>query len=319
MSTLPLEQTDRERERERDRDRATITYKPLSPGQLALRRFRRNKLGIFGAILMSVFLFTAIFAPLIAPHTYDKTNLFKPTVQPGQLPEHPLGTDELGRDFLSRLMYGARTSLTVAGLVQVFVLILGVTLGFAAAWFGGIVDFLISRLLEVVGSLPGLLFQILIVILLKQTIDNSVLVVVVAIGLLAWPIYVRLVRAQVLTLKERDFVEATRSLGGDAWFIATRHVLPNIVSPLIVAVTSSIGLTGFITAESTLSLFGYGINDPIPSWGKMVGESVKFIQRFQYLAILPIVCLTFLILGVSFFGDGLRDALDPSSDRMNVK
>jgi ABC-type dipeptide/oligopeptide/nickel transport system permease subunit len=292
-----------------------VAYRPMSPTQLAIRRFRRNKAGIFGGLIVLAFLFAAVFADFIAPFPYDKTHLFKPTAPPGRFAEHTLGTDELGRDMLSRLIYGARTSLVVALSTQVFVMVLGVALGFLAGWFGGWADFVITRLLEVTGSLPGLLFQILIVILLGQTIKNSTLVVILAIALLAWPIYVRLVRAQVLSYKERDFVEAARSLGASDSSIAFRHILPNIAAPLIIAVSSSIGLTGFITAESTLSLFGYGINEPIPSWGKMVGDSVKYLQRFQYLAILPIVCLATLITGFSFFGDALRDAIDPSADR----
>ncbi len=297
----------------------TASHASLSPRALVWRRFKRHRMGIVGAVITAIFVFVALFAPLIAPHPYDRTNLFKPTVLPGQLAEHPLGTDELGRDFLSRLIFGSRVSLTVAIAVQVIVLVIGVTLGFMSGWFGGAVDFVISRLLEVVGSLPGLLFQILIVLLLQRHIQDSVLVVVIAVAVLAWPIYVRLVRAQVMSLKEREFVEAARSLGASPSFIATRHILPHLVGPLVVSVTSAIGLTGFITAEATLSFFGYGINEPLPSWGKMIGDSVRFIQRFQYLAIYPVACLMLLILGVSFLGDALRDALDPTSDRAQAK
>ncbi len=288
-------------------------------GALAWRRFARHRMGLIGAAITIGFVAVAIFAPLIAPHPYDKTNLFKPTVPPGRLPEHPLGTDELGRDLLSRLIFGARVSLTVAAAVQVVVLMVGLLLGFAAGWLGGVVDFVIGRLLEVIGALPGLLFQMLIVLLLQRYTQDSVLVVVVAIAALAWPIYVRLVRAQVMTVKEREFVEAARSLGAGTAFIAVRHILPHLTGPLIVAITSAIGLTGFITAEATLSFFGYGINEPLPSWGKMIGDSVRFIQRFQHLALYPVLCLMLLILGVSFLGDALRDALDPTSERVGAQ
>jgi ABC-type dipeptide/oligopeptide/nickel transport system permease subunit len=287
-----------------------LQYKILTPFQLAWRRFRRNKMGYVGLFIVTAFMFLALFANFIAPFPYDRTNLSNVFKAPGVNPANVLGTDDLGRDLLSRLIYGARTSFIVATTAQVVALVVGVSLGFLAGWYGGWVDFLINRLIELVGSLPGLLFQILLMTLL----GNGLTQITFVIAVLAWPGFVRLVRAQVLSFKERDFVTASHSLGASTASIAFRHILPNIINPLIVAI--SFGIPGFITAEAGLSFLGYGLNEPIPSWGKMVGQSGQYLQRFTYLMVLPAACLAVLVLGFAFLGDALRDALDPSSDRV---
>lgn len=287
------------------------TYKPLSPSQLAWRRFRRNKLAIIGLIIVLAFGFIGIFAPLLAPHPYDKTSLFQQWSPPGALPQFALGTDMLGRDILSRLVWGLRTSMIVSVSATVFVVVVGLSLGFVSGYFGGTWDFLLNRLFEVMGSLPGLLFQILLMLLL----GNGVIQVTIAISVLAWPGLARLVRAQVLAYKERDFVTASYSLGANTGFVALRHLLPNILNPLVIAV--SFAIPTFIAAEAGLSFLGYGINEPMPSLGKMVGDIGQYLSspRYLYVGIIPTVVLALLVLGFSFFGDGLRDALDPSSDR----
>lgn len=286
-------------------------YNPLSPTQLALRRFRRNPLAIIGLAIVLLFLFTGIFAPVISPFEYDKTNLFKTWAPPGKFPENPLGTDDLGRDILSRLIWGARTSLIVIAGATVVVVGLGLLLGFLSGYFGGAWDFVLNRLFEVIGSLPGLLFQILFMLLL----GNGVLQVTLAITLLGWPSLARLVRAQVLSYRDRDFVQAARSLGAGTGFIMLRHLFPNILNPFIVAL--SFAIPGFIAGEAGLSFLGYGINEPIPSWGKMVGSIANYLSstRYLYVGIIPTIALALLVLGFSFFGDGLRDALDPNADR----
>jgi len=284
-------------------------FKVLTPFQLALRRFRRNKLGVIGAVIVAIFLFCAAFANFVAPHTYDRTNLANVLKEPGQSPGNPLGTDDLGRDVLSRLIYGARTSFIVAMVTTVSATLISIILGFLAGWFGGWVDFIIIRIIELVGSLPGLLFQILLMSLLK----NGIWQVTFVIAVLSWAGGVRLVRAQVLSFKEREFVVAAQSLGASLPSLAMKHVLPNIINPLIVGISFSI--PGVIGAEAGLSFLGYGINEPIPSWGKMVGSAGQYLQRYTYLMLLPSACLATLVLGFAFFGDALRDALDPSSDR----
>lgn len=291
-----------------NQDTVERQYKPLSPMMLAWRRFRRNRLAIIGFCIVALFTFVAVFAPVIAPFPYDRTsyNVFRP---PGYLPQHILGTDEAGRDFLSRIIWGANTSLTVGVTAQVFVLIVGLTLGFASAWFKGWVDFVVNRLIEVVSSMPGLLFQILIMAL----IGNGTMNVTFAIAILAWPGMVRLVRSQVLQYKEREFIDAARSMGASAPFIAVRHILPNILNPLLVSIT--FGIPGFMLAEAGLSFLGRGILEPTPSWGKMLGIAGSYVQSYTYMALIPTVLIVVMFIGFSFFGDGARDALDPASDR----
>ncbi len=286
---------------------AAAAAKINSPLQLAWIRFRRNKLGLVGALIVALFVFIGAAAPIIAPYPYDKAG-FKFNQTPGQLPGHPLGTDQAGRDFLSRMIYGARTSLAIAVGVLLIVTVLGLTLGFLAAWFGGPVDFLISRIVEIFVAIPPLLFQMLLILVLGGTMFN----VILAIALLAWMELARLVRGQVLSWREREFIDAARSLGVSTPMIAFRHVLPNILTSVVIALTFA--LPAAILAEATLSFFGLGINDPIPSWGKMVGSAIQFanlLQQYWHLGILPAGALSIVMLGFSFFGDALRDALDP--------
>ena len=286
---------------------SVVIGKPLSPARLALRRFSRNRLGLIGTVIVALFVLCAIFAPIISPHDYQNTSAINAYKAPGESPEYLLGTDESGRDVLSRLIWGARTSLIVSLAAQAIMLVLGLVLGFSAGWFGGWIDFVVNRLIEVFVALPALLFRILVVIVLGGGITNLIL----AISLLAWPELARLVRAQVLGYRGREFVEASHALGSSTTEIALRHVLPNILNPLIVAITFSI--PSVIILESSLSFLGYGINEPTPSWGKMVGGAANYIQSYWHLGILPTICLSIVMIGFSFFGDAVRDALDPRS------
>lgn len=287
---------------------AERVYKPLTPFQLALRRFRHHKLAMVGIVIVFLFFFVGIFAPIISPYPYDKTSI-QVFYAPGKTPEHILGTDNVGRDYLSRVIWGANTSLIVSISVQSFCLVIGLALGFMAGWFGGVWDYVLSRIIEVTGAMPGLLFQILIMTLLGNGIWN----VIFAIAILSWPGFVRLVRAQVLAYRSRDFMEASRALGASTAFIAWRHMLPNILNPLLIAI--SFGIPGFIVAEAGLSFLGRGINDPVPSWGKMLADAGTYVSSYIYMGLIPTVIIIVIIIGFSFFGDGVRDALDPQSDQ----
>jgi len=285
--------------------------KMSTPLQLAWARFRRNKLGIVGAVIVFLFIFVGIAAPAISPYPYDKIG-FKFNQPPGVLPANPIGTDNAGRDFLSRLIYGARTSLLIATGVLAISLTIGLTLGFISAWSGGVIDFAINRIIEIFVAIPALLFQMLLILVLGGTMLN----VILAIAVLGWMEMARLVRGQVLSWREREFIDAARSLGVSTPSIAFRHILPNILNSVVVAVTFA--LPAAILAEATLSFFGLGINEPIPSWGKMVGVAISFANRLQqywHLGILPAGLLSLVMLGFSFFGDALRDALDPRASR----
>ncbi len=291
---------------------APAPARPSTPVQLAWARFRRNRFGVIGAVIVFLFVFVGLAAPIISPYRYDKTNVLQANKPPGSIPGHLLGTDNVGRDMLTRLFWGARTSLTVAAGVQLVTLGIALTLGFLAGWFGGTVDFVVSRIIEIFTAIPALFFQIFVIIVLGGGIIN----VILAIALLGWVELARLVRAQVYSWKEREFVEAARSLGVDTVTIAVRHILPNISNSIIIAITFSLPAT--ILAEAGLSFLGFGINDPHASWGKMVGVSVQYFNRltqFWHLALLPSAILSFVMVGFSFFGDALRDALDPRSGR----
>ena len=276
--------------------------------QDATRRFFRNRLAIVGFSIVAIFLLIAIFAPLLAPFPYDKAYFDRARLFPFQHPEHPLGTDDLGRDYLSRLIFGARTSLMVALFVQAIALLIGVPLGALSGYFGGRTDFIITRIIDVMTAFPSLLFAILV----SSVMSGGFSTVVVALSITSWIGIARLMRAQMLSLREQEYVNAARALGASQWRIITQHIMPNAISPLIVAVT--FGIPATIFAEAGLSFLGFGVNDPIASWGKMVGVSSAYVRVYWHMALFPTLAIALTMLGFSFMGDGLRDALDPKQD-----
>lgn len=273
--------------------------------QDAVRRFFRNRLAVMGFVIVVFFLFLAIFADVIAPYRYDKVDFTKVRLFPFIDPAHPLGTDELGRDMLSRLIYGARTSMIVGLSVQTVAVVIGVTLGGLAGYLGAKVDFLISRLIDVMTAFPGLLFAILLITVAGGGLRN----VVIALSITSWIGIARLTRGQILSLREKEFIEAARCLGVSGRRIIFGHLVPNSLSPLLVAV--SFGIPAAIFGEAGLSFLGIGVNDPIASWGKMVGSSQAYISVYWHMGLFPTLMIAISMLGFSFMGDGLRDALDP--------
>ncbi len=275
-----------------------------TPGYLAWRRFKRNKAGVIGLILVIIMMSFALIVSVTQP--FPNTSVLDASLLPGEDPAHLLGTDIAGRDMVGLLAWGTRTSIVIAIAAEVFVMAISIFLGFVAGWFGGVLDYLVTRVIEVFVAIPPLLFQPLFMIILGATLPNLVL----ALGILAWTEPTRLVRAQTLVYRDREFVNASRGLGANTSSIATMHVLPNIMNPFIVSVSMSI--PAIILGESTLSFLGYGLSENMPSLGKMIGISWQYIQAYWHMALLPTACLSILMLGVSLFGDGLRDALDPA-------
>ncbi|MEZ4672666.1 MAG: ABC transporter permease [Caldilineaceae bacterium] len=271
----------------------------------AMRRFSYNRLAMAGLVVVAFFLFLAIFADVIAPYPYDQADFTKVRLFPFVDPAHPLGTDEVGRDFLSRLIYGARTSMSIGIIIQALALLVGIPLGGMAGYLGGKFDFVVVRLIEIMTAFPGLLFTILIV----ASFGGGFTMVVFALSVTSWVGIARLVRGQVLSIREKEFIEAARCLGAKQRDVIIRHLLPNILSPLLVAIT--FGIPGAIFGEAGLSFLGIGINDPIASWGKMVGISQAYVKVYWHLALFPTLAIALAMLGFSFVGDGLRDALDP--------
>ncbi len=273
--------------------------------QDAVRRFLRNRLAVLGLCIVGTFVFMAVFADLIAPYPYDRVDFTKVRLFPFEDPAHPLGTDDVGRDYLSRLIYGARTSMIVGLSVQSVAVIIGVTLGGLAGYLGGKVDFVIMRLIEVMTAFPGLLFAILLV----TVAGGGLLNVIIALSVTSWIGIARLTRGQLLSLREKEYVEAARAIGVSKARVIRSHLIPNALSPLLVAV--SFGIPAAIFGEAGLSFLGIGVNDPIASWGKMVGISQAYISVYWHLALFPTILIALAMLGFSFMGDGLRDALDP--------
>jgi oligopeptide transport system permease protein len=277
--------------------------------QDATRRFFRNRLSVLGLAIVLFFLFLAVFADVLAPYPYDKADFANVRVLPMVNPQYPLGTDEVGRDYLSRLIYGARTSMTVGITIQLIALMIGVPLGGLAGYLGGAVDFVVSRLIDIMTAFPGLIFAILVITLF----GGGMWMVIFALSITSWIGIARLTRAQILALREKEYVEAARALGVRQRDIIFRHLVPNTLSPLLVAV--SFGIPAAIFGEAGLSFLGIGINDPIPSWGKMVGISGAYVRVSWHLALFPTLAIALSMLGFSFVGDGLRDALDPKMSR----
>ena len=269
----------------------------------AMRRFRRNRLALAGLLVVLALVFMAVFADVIAPYPRDEISLEE--VHQGPSVKHPMGTDMVGRDYLTRIIHGARTSMAVALFVMAITFTIGIPLGSFAGLRGGRADFLIMRLVDVATALPGMLFAIFVMAVLGTGFFN----VVLALAVISWVLACRLVRGQFLALREEDFITSARCIGAGELRVIFRHMLPNALAPLVVAL--ALGIPGVIFGEAALSYLGMGINDPIPSWGKMVSASLGYLRTYPYLALWPTLMIAIAMLSFTFVGDGLRDALDP--------
>jgi peptide/nickel transport system permease protein len=274
------------------------------------RRIRRQPLAVIGMALLILFVGMALLAPLLAPYNPAAIDLNHRLAAPGHA--HWFGTDELGRDIFSRTLYGARLSLLVATSVVACSLLLGLILGGIAGYYGGVLDTLLNVfVMNAFLALPGILLAIAFVAFLGPGLVNLIL----ALSIGGWVGYARLVRAQVLAVREREFVEAARSLGANDLRIFTRHILPNILQPVIVQ--SAIGMAGAVLAEATLSFLGLGVPPPAPSWGSMLNDARSHLFDAPHLVLFPAMAVMLCVLSFNFLGDALRDYLDPRT-RMSI-
>jgi len=289
----------------------------------AFSRLRRNKLAMVGLVLVAALFIMGAIGPLIAPHKFYVLDVAAIT-ENGFRPLHPfeplsmrtghiLGTDDQGRDSLSRALDGAQISVSVALVVQFVVLLIGLPIGALAGWLGGRLDNLLMRFTDVMYAFPDLLLIILMSVTFRNTWFgqqfNGLLLVFVAIGLTSWVTVARLVRGQLLSLKEMEFVEAAKAIGVSDRRIVTKHLMPNAIGPIIVAIT--LGIPGAILAEATLAYLGVGVQPPRASWGSLISEGVKYIRSDPHLVLIPAVLIATALISFTFLGDGLRDALDP--------
>ena len=279
-----------------------------SPFVEGVRRLRRSTTALLGAGIVGVLLVVAIFADVLAPQspiTSDQTHTFE---RPSW--DYPLGTDQLGRDMLSRIIHGTRISLLVGVSSVLLALFVGVPFGMIAGFYGGRVDSLIMRMMDLILAFPIYLLAIILMVIFTPTAGLiGTMKVTGAIAIVRIPIYARLVRGSVLSIKEKEYIEASRALGvRDPW-ILIRHVLPNCLAPIIV--TTTLGIATSIIVEATLSFLGLGTQPPTPSWGWDLKANVAFIQANMWLSLFPGLAIFVTVLGFNLFGDGLRDALDP--------
>ena len=276
---------------------------PAGPWRRAWRKLRRRRSALLGLAIVIGFVLMAVFAGLIAP--LDPIATDWGAIRKAPSAAHWFGTDEIGRDVLSRVVWGTQASL-LAGVVSVSIsLLLGVPIGLAAGFLGGWVDSVISRITDAFLACPFLILAIAMAAFLGPSLSNAM----VAIGISATPVFVRLTRAQVLNVKVEDYVEAARAVGNPPWRIALRHVLPNILAPLTVQAT--LAIAGAVIAEASLSFLGLGQQPPAPSWGSMLNTAKNYVDNAPWMAIWPGLAIFLLVLAFNLLGDGLRDALDP--------
>jgi peptide/nickel transport system permease protein len=278
-----------------------------SPARRALRRFLRHRLAVFGLVVVVLFVLVAALAPFVAPA--DPVQTSWTAIRRAPSPAHWFGTDENGRDVLSRVIWGARASL-LAGVISVLVaLLIGVPVGLLAGLTGGWTDTIISRIADAMLSVPFLILAIALAAFLGPALENAML----AIAITASPIFVRLARGMALDARATDWVEAARALGNPPWRLGLLHVLPNIIPPLLVQATLAIAEA--IIAEASLSFLGLGQQPPAPSWGSMLNSAQRFLTQAPWLAVFPGLAIFLVVLAFNLVGDGLRDALDPRSER----
>lgn len=276
-----------------------------SPGQIAWRMFKKNKLAVAGLIIISILALSAIFAPYLATHDPNKTNILY--AKKGPSAEHWLGTDRIGRDIFSRLLYAGRISLTVGLISMSISVIIGTTMGIIAGYYGGWVDVLISRLVDTFSSIPFLMLAITVTAVYGPSLNN----IMIIIGVLSWPGVCRLVRGQILALREREYLQAAKALGSTDFRLMFKHLLPNALAPLIVSAT--LRVASAILSEAALSFLGLGLQPPFSSWGSMLQEAnnIVILTDMPWFWIPPGIMIILAVLSINFIGDGLRDALDP--------
>lgn len=290
-----------------DRAAATPTARGghRSPGRMALRRFLRHRAAVVSLIVLALIIIAVLFADVIAQQQPNATDLSAIRAKPSA--EHWLGTDATGRDVFARVLHAGRVSLGVGLASAALAVVLGIVLGSLAGMFGGWVDGLIMRLADIFLSFPSLV----VMIVLAGILGPSVVTMIIAIGVFQWPICGRLVRGSALSVRENEYILASRATGAHPWWVITRHILPAVLPPVVVAGTLSVA--GSIGLEATLSFLGLGIQPPTASWGNMLNEaqSLTVIRNQPWLWLPPGLAVAVTVLGVNFIGDGLRDALDP--------
>ena len=281
------------------------TSKRKHKSQLAevMHRLAKNKLAMLGLIVIVLMILLAVAAPIVAPYDYATPN--PSAIYKGPCAEHLFGTDHLGRDILSRLIYGARQSLRIGILSVAIAATLGTIMGSIAGFYGGILDNILMRFLDIYQSIPGMLLSIALAASLGPGINNAIL----AIGISTIPAYARIIRASILTVREKEYIEAATAINASDARIILKHVLPNAISPLIVEITMNIGNS--ILAATTLSFIGLGAQPPEPEWGAMLTAGRNYMRDYGYLVVFPGICIMASVLSFNLLGDGLRDALDP--------
>jgi len=275
-------------------------HKP--PWLVILKRFSSNKMGMIGTFLILCLILVAIFAPLLEPYSYKEQNIDLISSPPSS--SHLLGTDDFGRDLLSRTIRGARISFVVGVLSVAISVIIGIVIGCIAGFYGGVVDLVLTTIADLTWSMPAILIALLFVAIIGAGLES----VVIAIGLSYWAQYARLVRGQILSLKNAVFIEATRSMGASDFVILFKHLLPNSISPVIVAAT--IGIGNAIVLEATLGFLGMGAQPPTPSWGAMMSNGTAYLFIAPWMIIFPGLAMMITVLGFNLFGDALIDIMD---------
>jgi peptide/nickel transport system permease protein len=290
-------------------EEVVLDRKHRSPLQLAMRRFLKNKLAIVGLIVFFLIICMAVFAPFLTDQDPTEPNLL--LIEQSPTSEHILGTDSVGRDNFSRLLYGSRVSLIVGFSAMLFTLVIGLVTGAVAGYYGGVIDNIIMRLTDLVLALPFLVLALTIIALMER-ITIGIFVTIIAIT--SWPTLTRIVRGTFLSLREQEFVLGARAIGASDTRIIFRHFIPNAIGPIIVNAT--LMMASMIIIESALSFIGFGIPQPTPTWGNMISEaqSIRVLRYHPEAWIPPGLGILVTVLAINFIGDGLRDAFDPKSD-----
>ena len=299
---------------------AEIEAPPLSLGDLTWRRFKRHKMAIAGLVVLILLVLYSFGGALFVTEKYANFTNTKERLQPPSA-AHPFGTDTIGRDLLARTIYGGQISIMI-GITAAFVeVMIGIVIGALAGYFGGKVDAILMRFTEAMLNLPQLLLLIVMAKFFSSDIKNidifgrefsgSVVVIIFIIGLTSWPYLARIVRAEFLSIKEREFILAARATGTPTWEIIFKHILPNSIAPIVVSAT--LGVAGAISLEAYVSFLGLGVRAPTATWGNMLENAYRYIESAYWMWLFPGLFIVLIVLSINFLGDGLRDALDPRS------